>query len=130
MRISDASSRLLLASVALAVTSGCGRPKPDDAAVTKVETQARADAGEVLCARGDAPLAKVCSLARAQDGHGLFLTIAFPDGGFRRFVIPNDGTGIAAADGAERAEVTTPAPDRVDVAIGGDRFRLPATIAP
>ena len=51
-----------------------------------------------------------------------------PDGGFRRFVVARDGTGVAAADGAEPAMVTIIADDRIEVAIGGDTFRLPATV--
>ena len=51
-----------------------------------------------------------------------------PGGGFRRFVVAGDGTGVAAADGAEPAMVTIIDDDRIEVAIGGDTFRLPATV--
>lgn len=56
------------------------------------------------------------------------LVIRKPDGGFRRLRIVSDGRGVIAADGAEQAEVTVLADNRIEVAIGGDRFRLPATV--
>jgi hypothetical protein len=51
-----------------------------------------------------------------------------PDGGFRRLRVTDDGRGVAAADGAEAAQVTIIADDRIEVAIGGDVFRLPASV--
>ena len=51
-----------------------------------------------------------------------------PDGGFRRLRVTRDGRGVVAADGAERAQVTIIADDRIEVSIGGDTFRLPATV--
>jgi hypothetical protein len=59
---------------------------------------------------------------------GRLLTIRKPDGGFRRLAITSDGSGVAAADGAEPAIVTLLADGRIEVAIGGDRFRLPARV--
>jgi hypothetical protein len=59
---------------------------------------------------------------------GAMLTIRKPDGGFRRLRIAGDGTGVAAADGAEPAIVTLLADGRIEVAIGGDFFRLPARV--
>ena len=42
----------------------------------------------------------------------------------------SDGRGVVAADGAERADGDDRSRDgRIEVAIGGDRFRLPATVA-
>ncbi|MEI9926638.1 MAG: hypothetical protein WDN44_01590 [Sphingomonas sp.] len=35
---------------------------------------------------------------------------------------------MIAADGAERAKVTPLAPDLIEVALGGARYRLPATV--
>jgi hypothetical protein len=51
-----------------------------------------------------------------------------PDGGLRRFLVAQDGSGVAAADGAEQAVVTIIADNRIEVSIGGDTFRLPATV--
>ncbi|MGE0179070.1 MAG: hypothetical protein AB7O91_04545 [Sphingomonas sp.] len=58
------------------------------------------------------------------------LVIRKPDGGFRRLRIVDDGRGVVAADGAEPARVTILADNRIEVAIGGDHFRLPATVRP
>ena len=38
--------------------------------------------------------------------------------------------GQVVADGAERARVTASAPGSIDVALGTDRYRLPATVQP
>lgn len=133
LRISDADNRQVpthfLTIFATLLTAACGQSKPDDATVTRTETAARAAAGEVLCARGDAPLRKACTLDRAQTPQGLILTIGHPDGGFRRLRVTTDGRGVVAADGAEPAVVLLAGDDAIDVRIGGDHFRLPATIA-
>ena len=59
---------------------------------------------------------------------GEIIVIRKPDGGFRRLRIVGDGRGVIAADGAEPARVTILTGDRIEVEIGGDRFRLPATM--
>jgi hypothetical protein len=56
------------------------------------------------------------------------ITIRKADGGFRRLRMTDDGTGVAAADGAEQAHVSLLPDRRIEVEIGGDRFRLPARI--
>ena len=56
------------------------------------------------------------------------LVIRKPDGGFRRLRVVTDGRGVVAADGAEPARVSILADNRIEVAIGGDHFRLPATV--
>jgi len=67
---------------------------------------------------------RVCTIEQAEGA----ITIRKPDGGFRRLVVTDDGRGVAAADGAEEAIVTIIDDGRIDVAIGGDNFRLPATV--
>ena len=69
-----------------------------------------------------------CTLEQADEERGRTLTIRKPDGGFRRLRVTDDGRGVVAADGAEPAIVTNIDDGRIDVAIGGDNFRLPATI--
>jgi len=59
---------------------------------------------------------------------GRLLTIRKPDGGFRRLETTSDGRGVIAADGAEMAVVILLPDNRIEVAVGGDRFRLPARI--
>lgn len=69
-----------------------------------------------------------CTLAREQTARGLVLTLSRPDGGFHRVLVLPGGRGLVAADGAEGAAVHVMGPAEVEVAIGGDRFRLPAKL--
>jgi hypothetical protein len=77
---------------------------------------------------GAAGFERICTVERGDRDDGQILVVRKPDGGFRRFVVTADGRGVAAADGAEQPEVTIVADDAIDVAIGGDVFRLPARI--
>jgi hypothetical protein len=116
--------------------AGCGAPASTpqardadaaDAAPTSAPV-AEADDGKVECTTGGAPFERACSIERSDSPRGRLLTLRRPDGGFRRLLITKDGRGVVAADGAEAARVTILAPDRIEVAIGGDRYRLPAAI--
>lgn len=72
------------------------------------------------CAIGEgSDFGRDCTVERGADGA---MTIHAPDGGFRRFVLTDEG--LRAADGAEEARVTE-AGDVVELAIGDDRYRLP-----
>ncbi|QIG81914.1 hypothetical protein G5C33_11495 [Sphingosinithalassobacter tenebrarum] len=85
--------------------------------------------GGILCApRGATDFARVCSIDRTPTQDGLFLTIRQPDGGFRRLLVTTDGRGVVAADGAEKAVVTPLSGTEIEVEVGGDRYRLPATV--
>ena len=87
------------------------------------------DDGRIVCApAGNAAFSRQCTLDRVQSTEGLILTVHKPDGGFRRLLVVKDGRGVIAADGAEAAKVTIVADHQIEVAIGGDRFRLPATM--
>ena len=57
----------------------------------------------------------------------MVLVLRHPDGGFRRLLVTKDG--IVAADGAETAKVTPIDKGMIEVALGANRYRLPATIA-
>ncbi|HXH16302.1 MAG TPA: hypothetical protein VNJ10_09240 [Sphingomonas sp.] len=99
----------------------------------QVAAQQRDDtAGDtrIACAHGGAALAASCTIEQAQGRNGLILTVRHPDGGFRRLLVTKDGRGVIAADGAEVAKVTIVGTDGIDVALGGDRYRLSATIKP
>ena len=90
--------------------------------------QAKASDDGIDCAlAGASAFERACIVER---GEGGTLTIRHPDGGFRRLTITGDGRGVAAADGAAAAEVQLIADNRIEVAIGGDRYRLPATVRP
>ncbi len=103
--------------------SACGESAPDDIAASAPEGAER-----IECAVGGEAFAPVCLVDRAQSPDGLTLTLRGPSGSFRRLLVTTDGRGVIAADGAEAAAVTPLGPDRIEVAIGGDRYRLPATV--
>jgi len=122
-----------LALAALLLLAGCD-PKPDAAVLANIEAEQRAaadDAGRIECAAGPAaPLAADCTIERTSDQAGTLLTLRQPDGGFHRLRIAGDGRGVVAADGSEAAKVTVVGDNRIEVAIGGARYRLPATVGP
>jgi hypothetical protein len=113
MRISSAAFLLLLA----ACSSGASEappPDPDDL---------------IECAlAGAGAFARDCAVERSREGQTLFLVVRHPDGGFRRFEVLTDGRGLASADGADQARIAVHGAG-IEVAVGGDRYRFPATIA-
>lgn len=68
-----------------------------------------------------------CTLERSA-GREVLLTLRSPSGSFRRLRVTRDGRGVVAADGAEPATVTVVGKDMIEVAIGSDRYRLPARV--
>ena len=126
------SSGILLLTLA-ACSSGSQAPAGSgnsefDNALAQASSDADDD-GRIVCApAGNAAFSRQCTLDRAQTAEGLVLTVHKPDGGFRRLLVVKDGRGVIAADGAEAAKVTIVENNQIEVAIGGDRFRLPATI--
>lgn len=123
MRIFSASSLLLIA--------GCGAPVP--AGPPLANTAAAVDTADgspaVACAPAGTPaLEPVCALERTTGEQGLILTLRNPDGGFHRLRVTRDGRGVVAADGAQAAVVSIVDKSAIEVVIGGDRYRLPATI--
>ena len=100
----------------LPLVTACGGPP-----ATKAETR-------IECAvDGAADFARVCTVERAPGPSSLF-TVRAPSGSFRRLAATSDGRGVTAADGAEPAAVRIVGPGLIEVSIGGDRYRLPATI--
>jgi glucose/arabinose dehydrogenase len=130
-----AAALLLLALLA---ACGSGKAGGNGAAAAKDEATIAAPAAtatteaddRIECAVDGAAFARACTLERAAGPDGLVLTVHAPSGGFRRLLVTKDGRGVAAADGAEPAKVTVLGPGRIEVAIGGDRYRLPATVTP
>lgn len=111
MRTSSIGLALLLA--------GCGASPPE---------AAPAGADRIACRTGGAAdYADVCTIERTRDADGTILTLRHPDGGFRRLRVATDGRGVIAADGAEPA-VVTPGDRLIEVTLGGDAYRLPATV--
>ena|SRR5687767_3754741 len=87
----------------------------------------KADARIECAVEGAAAFARVCTIERTP-GPDVLFTIRAPSGSFRRLAATSDGRGVMAADGAEPATVRIVGKDLIEVAIGGDRYRLPATI--
>ena len=125
-RISSAVLLFLLAS--------CGREPPANTqALARAEAQAESDAaedGRILCAKDGGTLSRDCTIEQTQGEGGLLLTVRHEDGAFHRLQVTTDGRGVIAADGAEEAKVTLVGTDGIEVALGGDRYRLPATVKP
>ena len=127
-------SEVLAAAGALLALAACdpGPVKTKAELAQDARAQAERDTaeGRIPCALGggDAFTTR-CTIDRAQTQDGLMLTIRHPDGGFRRFRLLADGRGLEAADGAERASVQISGRHQIEVATGGERYRLPAQIA-
>jgi hypothetical protein len=92
------------------------------------ESSAAAGAEKVDCAIAGAAFGNTCTVERITGPDGLTLVIRSPSGSFRRFLVTKDGRGLIAADGAEKASVSVLSDKRIEVAIAGDRYRLPATV--
>jgi hypothetical protein len=134
--ISDRPFALGVVMVLAASLAACGQSSTaNQSALADAETQARskaADDGKIDCMpAGETAFLRACDIERGRDDDGaMTLIIRHPDGGFRRLLIANDGRGVIAADGAEQAVVTTISPREIEVALGGNRYRLPATVKP
>ena len=109
----------------LLLLSACGGA---DDTPKDVLASAPEGAERIECAIGGGVFEAACAVDRAQSPEGLTLTVRSPSGSFRRLLVTQDGRGVVAADGVEQAVVTPLGPDRIEVAIGGDRYRLPATV--
>lgn len=119
--------RLVLASLLL--LAACSDPNEATNEALAASEEKAADDGRILCApEGADSFERVCVLERVQAPEGTTLTIRHPDGGFRRLLVTTDGRGVVAADGADPAVVTVVENDQIEVAIAGDRYRLPATV--
>ena len=88
-----------------------------------------AGAAHVPCAlHGADAFDASCPIERVVSGEGLALVLHHPDGGFRRLLVTTDGRGVVTADGSENATVSVVDPGTIEVAVGDDRYRLPATV--
>ncbi|MDO7841275.1 hypothetical protein [Sphingomonas immobilis] len=126
-------STRISSAVALAfLLAACGQPRADNVTLANAEAEARATAdedGRIVCAKaGSGDFARTCTVDRAETDQGLVLTVRHADGAFHRLLVTKDGRGVVAADGAEKAVVTVIGDGQIEVALGGDRYRLPATV--
>ncbi len=67
-----------------------------------------------------------CRVVRTVVEGRTVLTLNAPDGGFRRVEVDADGGGIVAADGSVAATTRGQDAGGIEIAIAGDRYRLPA----
>lgn len=120
--------RYALCLVVLALAAGCEDP---DSARRRAMAAADEQAGRIDCATDGADrFERVCTVERSMGSEGLVLTIRSPGGSFRRLLVTKDGRGVVAADGADQAEVALTEGGMIEVALAGDRYRLPATVKP
>ncbi|MBH0112828.1 hypothetical protein I5E68_07670 [Novosphingobium sp. YJ-S2-02] len=115
-----AASAALVALVALGLagcsSQGTGAPTP------------QGSGDYIACAvGGSAELADACAVERVEQDGQLSLVVHHPDGGFRRFDVRRDGTGLAVADGADEAE-TRLDEGKLSVTVGPDRYVFPVTM--
>jgi hypothetical protein len=101
----------------MTILVGCGREKPLDPN-SLIDCQPA----------GAAAFAHDCTVERVDGPDGAILTLRHPDGRFRRLLVKEDGQGVAAADGAEPAEVRMSGDREIEVRIASDRYRLPARL--
>ncbi|MDB5697290.1 MAG: hypothetical protein JWN69_94 [Alphaproteobacteria bacterium] len=107
--------------------AACGDSKAPGSGAT--QPSAVKGEGVIACATGDSrQWERACTIETMRGADGTTLVLRAPDGGFRRLVIARDGRGVVAADGAEQAVVTPAGEGLIEVAIGNDRYRLPATV--
>jgi len=116
--------------------AGCKAGQASDAptaAATPSEAPTVAANGNDLieCAiHGGQWFLRECEVEKSRNEAGaLVLVVHHKDGGFRRFKVVTDGRGLETADGFEQAQ-TAVVDGRLDVRVGDDRYRFPATIKP
>ena len=116
----------LLALIALA---GCNRA-PDNGDLAEAEARGSREAaenGRIECALEGAKLFdRTCTVEEMSGENGAVLVVGRANVGYRRLQVTTDGRGVVSADGAEPAKVTIVGDNMIEVAIGHDRYRLPA----
>lgn len=117
------------ALLALIAVAGCDRA-PDNGDLADAEARASREAsesGRIECALEGAKLFdRTCTVEEMSGENGAILVVGRGNVGYRRLQITADGRGVVSADGAEPAKVTIVGDNVIEVAIGNDRYRLPA----
>lgn len=123
-------SLLVLAATVLAGCNGSEPSHESDAAAAGGGGAAASEAdSRIDCATGGkTQLERTCTVDQVKAPEGLVLVLRASTGGFRRLLVTTDGRGVVAADGSQSATVTPIDKEWIDVSIGGDRYRLPATV--
>ena len=113
-----------VAVAAIIALGACTEP----AAPSPRELAAQDDAVDLIeCALGDGShFGADCSAERV-DAPSAELIVRHPGGGFRRFELAGDASGLVAADGADVA-VNRLDGDMLEVRVAQDRYRFPARL--
>ncbi len=113
----------------LLLLAACGGA-PDNGDLAEAEARGSRDAadnGRIECALEGAKLFdRTCTVEEMSGPDGAVLVVGRANVGYRRLQITTDGRGVVSADGAEPAKVTIVGDGVIEVAIGNDRYRLPA----
>lgn len=119
--------RLLLGCGLLLSLAACEIRRENEEPAAEATLSAE-DPDAIVCAlHGSDEFRRQCRVDRAPEGDTLYLVVRHPDGGFRRFEVLEDGRGLAAADGADEAQLAMEG-GLLAVTVGDDRYRFPATI--
>ncbi len=113
----------------LLLLAACGGA-PDNGDLAEAEARGSREAaedGRIECALEGAKLFdRTCTVEEMSGVDGTVLVVGRPNVGYRRLQITTDGRGVVSADGAEPAKVTVVGDGMIEVAVGSDRYRLPA----
>ncbi|RYD44530.1 MAG: hypothetical protein EOP63_05280 [Sphingomonadales bacterium] len=113
----------------LVVLAACNRA-PDNGELAEAEARGSREAaenGRIECAlEGTKLFDRTCTVEEMSGEGGAILVVGRSNVGYRRLQITTDGRGVVSADGAEPAKVSIVGDNVIEVAIGNDRYRLPA----
>jgi hypothetical protein len=123
-----AGHRLFVAWILLPLALAACQKRGSEHDTASATTAAAGTAGVPCALHGTGLFDVSCPVERIVSGNGLMLVIHHPDGGFRRLQVTTDGRGVVTADGSEGAMVSVVNPGTIEVAVGDDRYRLPATV--
>jgi len=117
------------AILTLLLLAACNRA-PDNGELAEAEARGSREAaenGRIECAlEGTKLFDRTCSVEEMSGEGGTVLVVGRSNVGYRRLQITTDGRGLVSADGAEPAKVSIIGNNMIEVAVGNDRYRLPA----
>lgn len=117
------------AALSLLLLAACNRT-PDNGELAEAEARGAREAaenGRIECALEGAKLFdRTCTVEEMNGEGGTILVVGRSNVGYRRLQITTDGRGVVSADGAEPAKVSIADDNVIEVAVGNDRYRLPA----
>jgi hypothetical protein len=115
--------------IAVLLVAGCNSG-PDNGKLAEAEARGSKEAaldGLIDCAlEGAKAFDRDCTITEMSGADGTVLVVGKTDVGYRRLQVTTDGRGVASADGAEPAKVAIIGDGMIEVAVGSDRYRLPA----